>query len=122
MGPNSDIRPNGRHDLRRRTQVWAVPGRLEENDIAARNPAAHEFSDLLGRNNVFAALKDQGRYLDLGKVAPVVGCEGDTREGLGDLRVGAAEAVGQFLAEFRTVRIAHDGWRHGSGPTHVIVF
>ena len=40
---------------------------------------------------------------------------------LGDLRIGAAEAVGQFLAEFRPVGIAHDRRRHGRGPAHVVV-
>jgi len=31
-----------------------------------------------------------------------------TREGLGDLGIGTAEAVGQFLAELGAIRIAHD--------------
>jgi hypothetical protein len=45
-----------------------------------------------------------------------------TREGLGDLGIRPAEAVGQFLAKLWTVRITHDGRGHRGGPTHVIVF
>src|SRR4030081_1963652 len=106
MGPNSDIRPDGRDDLCGSAQVRTVPGRLEEDELAARDPAAHELSDLLGSNDVLAALKDQGWNRDVGEIASIVGCEGDTRECLRDLRIGPAEAVGQFLAEFGAIRIA----------------
>jgi hypothetical protein len=44
-----------------------------------------------------------GWHRDLGEIAPIVGCEGDTRTCLCDLRIGPAEAVGKFLAEFWTV-------------------
>jgi hypothetical protein len=36
-------------------------------------------------------------------------------------RIRPAEAVRELLAEFRPVRIAHDGGRHRSGPAHVVV-
>ena len=52
----------------------------------------------------------------------IVGHEGDPRKRLGDFGIGAAEAVGQFLAEFGPVRIAHDRRRHLRRPAHVIGF
>jgi hypothetical protein len=86
------------------------------NTFAARDPASHELSDLLGGNEVLAALKDQGWNRYLCEIASIVGCEGDARKCLGDVRIGPTEAVGQFRAEFGAVRIAHDGRRHRSGP------
>src|SRR5580698_8283030 len=122
MGPTSDICPDGRDDLCWRAQVWAVPGGFEEHDLAARDAASHELSDLLRGNDILAALKDQGWNCDLGEITSVVRCEGDARECLCDLRIGPTKAVGQFLAELRMVRVAHDGRRHRRGPTHMIVF
>src|SRR5215207_2198337 len=58
---------------------------------------------------------------NLCKISSIVGCEGDTGERLGDVGVGAAEAVDQLLAELGPVGIAHNGGRHSGGPTHVIV-
>ena len=40
---------------------------------------------------------------------------------LGDLGIGAAEAVGQFFAQLRPVGIAHDRRRHRRRPAHVVV-
>ena len=54
--------------------------------------------------------------LQLGQVGAVVGQERDARELLGDLRIGAAEAVGQLDAELRLFRRAHDGGRHVARP------
>src|SRR6185437_3508992 len=100
------MRPDRRDDLRRRAQVRTVAGGLEEDDLTAGDVASHELPDFLRGNDVLAALEDQGRNRDLGKIGPVVGCEGDTREGFCDLRVGPTEAVGQFLSKLRTAGMA----------------
>ena len=73
-----------------------------------------------GRDDVVAALQDERRRLQPRQVRAVVGQEGDARELLGDLRVGAAEAVGQLHAELRLVGRAHDGRRHVAGPAQVV--
>ena len=57
----------------------------------------------------------------LREVGAVVGIERDARELLGDVGVGAAEAVGELLAKLRPVGIAHDHRRHRGRPAHVIV-
>src|SRR5665213_2262681 len=121
MGPNSDIGPDGRNDLCWRAQIGAVPRGFEEHDLAAWDAASHELSYLLRGDDVLTALKDQRGSLDLRQVGPVVRCEGHAREGLGDLRIGPAEAVGQFLAQYGPVRISHDGRRHRVGPAHMVV-
>ena len=61
------------------------------------------------------------RAVTLRQVGAIVRHEGDARELLGDVRIGAAEAVGEFLAQFGPVRIAHDRRRHGGGPPMMIV-
>ena len=71
-------------------------------------------------DRVVAALQDQRGGLQLRQVGAVVREEGDAREVLRDLRVGAAEAVGQFRAELGTVRIPHDHGRHRARPAQVI--
>ena len=74
-------------------------------------------ANLFRRDDVIAALQDQGGDGHPAKVSPVVRRKGDAREGLRNLRIGAAKAVGQFLAEFRPSeamseeildRLAHD--------------
>jgi hypothetical protein len=47
----------------------------------------------LRRDHVLGALEDEGRGLHVVEVGPVVGEEGRAGEALGDLGVGAAEAV-----------------------------
>ena len=39
---------------------------------------------------------------------------------LGDFWIGHAEGIGQLLAQFRPVGIAHDDGGHGLRPAHVI--
>ena len=86
------------------------------------NGAVDEVADLLRGDDVFAALEDQRRHVDAGEVLAIVGGERHAGEGLGDLRIGAAEAVGQLLAQLGPVRIAHDRRRHLRRPAHVIGF
>ena len=54
------------------------------------------------------------------EVGAVVGEERHPREVPGDLGVGAAEAVGQLLAELRAVGVAHDGRGHRARPAEVV--
>ena len=82
-----------------------MAGGLEHNHPAVRNGVVDEVADLLGGDDVFAALKDQRRHGDTGEVPAIVGGEGHASKRFGDLRIGAAEAVGQFLAELRPVRV-----------------
>ena len=61
----------------------------------------HVAPDRLRRNRVLRALEDERLGPHLRQVGPVVGEERHAGEVLGDLRVGAAEAVGELLAELR---------------------
>jgi len=81
----------------------------------------HELANFRGGDDILFALQDQGWHRHLGQVSTVIGGEGHPRKSLGDFRIRPAEAVSEFLAEFRAVRIAHDGRRHRRGPTHVVV-
>src|ERR1700692_1344530 len=81
----------------------------------------HEFADFGGGYDVLLALKYQRGHRYLRQVGTVVGSESDARKRLGDFRIGAAETVGELLAELRPVGIAHDGWCHSGRPAHMII-
>ena len=66
------------------------------------------------------ALQDQRRHRHRGEVGAVVGQERDPGEPPGDLRVGAAEARRQLLAELRPLGVAHDHRRHRARPAEVV--
>ncbi len=66
------------------------------------------------------ALDHQRRHGHLREVGPVVGQERGAGEHPRDGRVGAAEAVGQLLAQLRPVRVAHDHRRHRGRPAEVV--
>ena len=81
---------------------------------------AHVVADDIRRDHVVRALQDQGGHPDVGEVGAVVRGEGDPGEVPGDLRIGAAEAVGQLVAELRPVGVAHDHRGHRARPAEVV--
>jgi hypothetical protein len=93
---------------------------LDHMECALRQMTVKVFSDAARRDQVIAALQDEGGYLRERHVGAVIGEEGHACEVLGDLRVVAAEAVGQLLAQLRLVGRAHDDRRHATGPAEVI--
>jgi hypothetical protein len=91
-----------------------MPGGIQNDHLPSRYLAVHELDDVL------LALEDQGRHGDFGKVGPVIGLQGHRAKALaisGSVRqkllVSSSPSSG--------LRIAHDGGRHRSGPTHVVV-
>jgi hypothetical protein len=106
--------------LGRRAHVRAVADVLDHVQLAVRKMAVQVIADRARRNDIVAALQDQGRYRRFRHVGPVVGQEGGAREVLGDVRIVAAEAGGQLLAQFRLVGRAHDGRRQVAGPAEVV--
>lgn len=57
----------------------------------------YEPSNFLGRDNVFATLKDQGRNVYLGQVRAVIRSERYPGKGFGDFRISSAETVRKFF-------------------------
>src|SRR6201999_1470871 len=103
-----DERPYRPDHLLRCGEIGTVAGRLQDNHPAVWEMAVDEFADLLRSDDVLAALEDEDRNVDAGQVVAVVGREGHAGKGLRDLRISAAETVGQFFPKLRPVRIAHD--------------
>ena len=71
-------------------------------------------------DHVVRALQHNRRRAHPLEIAPVVGKKRRAREGSGDLGVRPAEAVGELLAEFGPVRVAHDHRRHRARPPKVV--
>ena len=118
--PSDEVADRG-DNLLRRAQVRAVAGRVEVYDLAAGYLVVDVFADLGGRDDVVAALHDQRRHCHPPKVGPIVRAERHARKLPRDLWVGSTEAVGQLLAKFRPVGIAHDCRRHRRRPAHMVV-
>jgi len=83
-----------------------VARRIKNHQIASRQMPVHILSDLLAGDDVLLALEDQRACRHPRKVAAIVRLEGHPRKLFGYFRIGTAEAVGQFLTKFRTVRVA----------------
>ena len=98
---------------------WPVA--FSSTELAARDLPVHVLAHApRARSRRRSTGGSSERVLHLRQVGAVVGEEGDAREVPGDLRVGAAEAVGQLLAELRAVRVAHDHRRHRARPAEVV--
>src|SRR5689334_17770754 len=80
----------------RRAQVRAVPDVVDDPQGSVRQGPLQVLADRDRRDQVLAALHDEGRRDELRNVCAVVGQERGAREVLRDVRVGAAEAVGQL--------------------------
>ena len=93
---------------------------LDHGDGAVRQGLFEELADGARRDQVVAALQNQGGCLQLRNIRAMVGREGHLGEVLRDVGIGAAEAVRQFDAQFRLVGRAHDRRRHGARPTQVV--
>lgn len=98
----------------------AVTDVVDDMQGAGRQVAVQELADRERRDQVVAALQNQGRDRRLRHIGAVVRGEGDAGEVLGDLGIVAAEAVRQFLAQLGPVGRAHDGRRHAARPAEVI--
>ncbi len=98
----------------------AVADVFDDVQGAGRQVPVQELADGDRRDQVVAALQDQGRDCRLRHVGTVVGSEGHAGQVLGDIGVVAAEAAGQFLAQVGPVGRAHDGRRHAARPAEVI--
>ena len=59
-----------------------MAGRVQDDHPAVRKVAVDELADLLGGDDVLAALEDKGWNGDVRKILAVVGGEGHPREGL----------------------------------------
>ena len=88
----------------RSAQVGAVAGGVEEHKPAVGNGVGHVLANRHRGDHILAALQHQRRYCHLGQIGPIVGKERHPSELAGDLRVGPTEALGQLLAQFRTIR------------------
>src|SRR5436189_472227 len=97
-----------------------MPCRFELNEFAVADPVSHVPPDRLRRDDVVRALQDERLRRELRQVGAIVRQEGHAREVLRYLRVGAAEAVREFLGELRAVSIAHDDRGHGTGPAEMV--
>src|SRR5687768_9676243 len=93
---------------------------LHQDELTAREVLMHVAPDHLGSNRVLRALEDERPRLYAGKISPVVREEGHPCKMLGDFGVRAAEAIGEFLTEFRAVWIAHDHRSHCARPAQMI--
>ena len=91
------------HGLRWSAEMRAMPGCLHDYQLAARDVAMQPFPDRYRRNDIVAALQYERRGSQLHGVGPVIRHERDPAEVLGDLRIGAAEAVGQLLGQLGLV-------------------
>lgn len=98
-----------------------MSGGIEKNERAAADMIPDVFADVFACDDVVPALEDQCAGRDVGQIRPVVGGEGRTRELICDPRIGPAEALRQFLPEFRSILVTHDRWSHGGGPRQRIV-
>src|SRR3954451_19364338 len=94
--------------------------RVHHDEFAVVQMLVHVLTYASRRDYIVTALQDQRRRLDLGQVGAIVGHERRSVEMLGDFRIGTAEAVYKFGAEFRAIGVAHDQWRHRLRPAHVI--
>src|SRR6185312_6588081 len=106
MWPESDKASHRRNDFVGRAEVRTVARRLQDHEFAVRHLLSHVLADCKRSNDVLTALEDQRRYRDLTEIGPVIGIERDACEFLRDVGIGSAEAVGEFFAKFRPVRIA----------------
>ena len=94
----SEESPDGGDRLFGRAQIGAVPGGLQQHERAVRQLAVDVFADRSRRDHVLRALEDRLRAATPSRSRAIVGQERRAGEPLGDLRVRAAEAVGEFLA------------------------
>ena len=81
----------------------------------------HVLADRVGRDHVVRALQDQRRDADAARGRR--GCRTGTStraKRARDLRVGAAEALGQLLAQLGPVGVAHDRRRHRARPAEEV--
>src|ERR1700742_688864 len=99
-----------------------MASRVQDYYFAVGDASLNKLAHLSRSDDVFAALKYQRWDINLGQVRAVIGCECDPGERFSDFGIGSAKAIGQFLAEFGTVRITHDCRGHLRGPAHVIGF
>ena len=95
--------------------VAVEPHQLAVGELRSTYSPTH-----VGGDRVVARTAGRGSASHPRQVGAVVGQERDAREVPGDLRVRAAEAVGQLLAELGPVRVAHDHRRHRARPAEVV--
>lgn len=93
---------------------------IDQHQFAAWNALMDIFADRDRRDDIVPALQDQDACINRAEIGAIVGQEGGPGEILSDLGIGSAKAVGQFLGEFRPIRIAHDDRRHRLRPAHMI--
>lgn len=82
-----------------------MPGRVQDDHPAVGDIAGDKLTDLLGGDDVLAALEDERRNGDIRKVLAVVGGESHSSERFGDFGIRAAETIRQLLTELRPVGI-----------------
>ena len=73
-----------------------------------------------GGDQVVGRLQNEYRGGQAEHILAVIREEGHAGELLGDVRLGAAEALGERLAQVRLRRGAHDHRGHGAGPAQVV--
>src|SRR5215217_51019 len=102
-------------------QIGAMAGGIEVDDAAAVNRLIDILAHPLGCDDVVTGLQDKRFSPDIDEVSPIVGCKRYPGKLPGNIGIGAAERVGQFLAELGSIRIAHDCGRHCSRPAEMVV-
>ena len=112
--------PRSRDRLLRRAEVRAVARRLEQHELLSGSCAWTYSPTASGAITSSEHCSTSAGVLHAAEVGAVVGQERHAREVRGDLRVGAAEAVRELLAELRAVRVAHDHRRHRARPAEVV--
>ena len=93
----------------------------QANQFASGQILMDEVPDALWRDAVLGTLQDERRDGQEAKVRAIIREESDASEMFGDLRVGAAEALGKLGRQFRPFFVLHDDGRHSSGPPEVIL-
>src|ERR1700761_3621838 len=104
----------------RSAQVRTVSCSRKHGQTAARYLRVDKLAYGTRRDGIAGTLNDQAGNPDAGQVGSIVGQEGDAGKVLGDLRVRAAEAVLELLAELGALGISHDERRHAAGPAEVV--